>query len=152
MNGINNKPGFQSPVKQAANRNARASTSNRGVDFQSALENIRNPGFNHKKKDKTALAAAPAPALTPSPAPVAAAPASPAPAASQSSSNTSTGFATSSQSSTGGTMRGNLSTGPGFRNDANEQRVEQELNNQLVQSGLQAQALKSEPASTREND
>lgn len=149
MNGINNKPGFQSPVNQGLNKNSRSNTGNRGVDFQSALENIRNQGFANKKKDKTALASAPVP--TPSPAP-AAAPANATPATPPSSSNSSTGFASSSQSSTGGTMRGNLANGPGFRSDANEQRVEQELNNQLIQSGLQAQTLKTEPASNREND
>ncbi len=143
MNKIPNQPGFQTPdVQSTQHNNTKNRMPNRNTIFQNTFDGIRNQQLSKKRDIAKEVAS-----LSPTPSSPAAAPASP-----NTSPSASPGFATHSSASTGNPVRGHLANGPGFKNNANEQRVQQEMNNQLLQSGLQAQTLKSEPASTREND
>lgn len=111
-------------------------TINRGTNFQAALNQAKGRQLEEKKKESTASAPAP----------------SPSPTSSSNAPSSVGGFASSEASA--GTLRGKMGAGApsggGFRDDSS-QRVEQELNNQLIQSGLQAQVLKSNSTSGQDN-
>ncbi|GEM_PF-5953397 len=98
-----------------------------GTAFQAALN--RAKGQEEEKK----TAAAPSPAPSPNPSPT-------------NSSQTSGGFGAPANNP----LKPHMSVGPGAQKT--DGRVEQELNNELAQSGLQSQTLKGEQASRREND
>lgn len=146
MNKIPNQPGFQTPDVQTTQQNvSKNKITNRKASFQNAFDNVRNQQLGKQRDIAKEVASLSPTSPTPSPS-------SATQVSNTSSASTSTGFTPNSTASSGGLVRGNLARGPGLKNDANEQRVQQEMNNQLLQSGLQAQTLKSEPASTREND
>jgi len=143
MKGIS-KPGFQSAseTQTAGKTGNRSASLNRATSFQAALTSAKNKQFEEKKKETKSFSPAP----TPPPASNQSAPAPSVP-----SSSSQGGFAAPAGNSTGGSLRGHLAGSSGFRDDS-EQRVEQELNNQLIQSGLQAQTLKGDSGPSNNSD
>ncbi len=139
MNGVK-KTGFQNQdsgnvnTKTVAGKTIVIHTQN---NFQAALNRVKERQFKEKKTDNIAPAPAPMPSNTTAP--------SSAPSVG--------GFASSANNSTGGTLRGNMGAvgSGGFRDNRGQERVEQELSNQLIQSGLQAQVLKNNSSSGQDN-
>lgn len=142
MNGIKN-PGFQNVAPNTGLTNKKISNPgfNKGANFQAALGNAKRRDFGDNKHQN--------PVLAPSPAS--------APAAPSTNNTTTDSHSTSTSTNTssgigapGNGLRGHVL---GARSgNANQEKVEQELENELLQSGLQAQVLKSNPPTNQESD
>lgn len=130
FSGVNNK-GLQAAPSNPQVIKKNAVELNRGATFQAALNQANSKKIVEEKKKESFT---PAPSATPNQA------------------TPNTGFASSTNESNT-SLRGHMGTGrngSGFRDEGAE-RVQQELNNQLIQSGLQAQVLKSTSTSGQDN-
>ncbi len=134
FNGVKN-PNIQGSNTDSTIIKKKGVNFNQGAAFQSALNQARNK--EDKKKDNPAPASSPAPSSNTS--------------APTNSANASSGFGAPANGSNT-SLRGHMAAGvaPGFKDDTSG-RVEQELNNQLIQSGLQSQVLKNAPSSGQDN-